>query len=119
MPSYKVTVTRGKSSSTLTYAGSISVTTTCWWDPDKKIPKGTYSGCSATTMATKMNSEGKPREAIFIPNVLGFKGIFIHKGTSAAWSDGCVVIAEPEIKRIYNDIDPKDGKNVTVTIIDI
>jgi hypothetical protein len=69
-------------------------------------------------MDSKLNSAKKPREAVFIPNVAGFKGIFIHMGTGPNWSDGCVVIKEPEIKKIYNDIAPKNGKNVTVVISD-
>ncbi|MBI3469279.1 MAG: L,D-transpeptidase [Planctomycetes bacterium] len=118
MANYTIDIKRGKDSGTLTYSGGVSVSTTCWWDPKRKIPARTYTGCSATTMATKKNSLGKPREAIFFPDVPGYKGIFIHMGTNAAWSDGCIVIAEAEIKKIYNDILPKDGKNVTVTVSD-
>jgi hypothetical protein len=39
-------------------------------------------------------------------------------GTNAEWSDGCIVIVESEIKKIYNDILPKDGKNITVNVTD-
>lgn len=118
MPTYSITVERGKTSGTLTYTGSITISTTCWWDLVKKIPARTYSGCSATTMATKKNSEGKPREAVYLPDVPGYKGIFIHMGTSSAWSDGCIVIAESEIKKLYADIKPKNGTNVTVVVKD-
>jgi hypothetical protein len=118
MAAYSINVRRGKKNGTLTYSGGAIVSTTCWWDPVKKIPAGTYTGCSATTMAKKKNSSGQPREAIFLPNVPGFKGIFIHMGTGPGWSDGCVVIVETEILRIYNDILPKNGKNVTVIISD-
>lgn len=118
MASYSITVKRGAQQGDLSYAGSISVQATCWWDPQKKIPAGTYTGCSATTMATKTNSAGNPREAVFIPNVPGFTGIFIHLGTNAAWSDGCIVINESDLLRIYNDITPKNGQNVTVVVQD-
>jgi hypothetical protein len=118
MSNYKITVTRGKSSGKLTYSGGISFTCKCWWDLAKKIPAATYAGCSATTMTTKKNSKGQPREAIFIPNVKGFKGIFIHMGTSPNWSDGCVVISEPYLLKIYNDVHPKNKANVTVAVMD-
>jgi len=116
MSDYKITVERGKSEGTLTYKGSIDLSTKCWWDLVKKIPSGTYPGCSATTMNKKKNSAGNPREAIYIPDVLGFSGIFIHMGKSSNWSDGCILISESEIKKIYDDIKPKDGRNVTVEV---
>jgi len=106
-------------SGTLTFTGKgKTITTSCYWDQQKKIPAGTYTGCSATTMARKKNSKGQPREAVFIPSVPGFSGIFIHMGKPPYenWSDGCVVIEEGKIIEIYNAISPKDGKNVTVQI---
>lgn len=116
---YKIEIKRGEKQGKLTYKGQkASVYTTCWWDLKKKIPAATYSDCSATTMATKKNSRGQPREAIYIPNVPGFKGIFIHMGTSSAWSDGCIVINESELLKIYNDVAPKNGANVTVVVKD-
>lgn len=117
--SYTITVERGKATGTLTYAGSVTVTARCWWDLMKKIPAATYTGCSATTMSTKKNSRGGPREAVYFPEVPGFRGIFIHMGTSAKWSDGCIVINETDMLKIYNDIDPKNGRNVTVTVKDV
>ena len=118
MSQFTIKVRRGKTSGTLTYKGTFELETTCWWDLAKRIPAQEYSGCSATTMATKKNSSGNPREAIFLPNVPGFTGIFVHMGNSAAWSDGCIVIEEQLIKQIYNDIVPKNGRNVTVTVED-
>lgn len=90
----------------------------CYWDLTKKIPAGTYSNCSATTMARKKNSKGLPREAIFLPDIAGFSQIFIHMGKPPyeKWSDGCVVIEESKMTEIYNAISPKNGKNVTVVI---
>ena len=46
---YKITVTRNEKKGKLTYSnGTISVDTTCWWDPDVKVNAGTYAGCYAT-----------------------------------------------------------------------
>ncbi len=109
---YQITVQRSKLSGTLIYAGGLQISTSCWWDLAKKIPAGTYSGCSATTMATKKLN------AVFIPNVPGFTGIFIHQGTGPQHSDGCIIVSPHEMKRIYDDINPKDGRNVTVVISD-
>lgn len=119
MADYNITVERGKTEGTLKYSGTFELSTKCWWDLVKKIPANSYSGCSATTMAKKKNSAGEPREAIYLANVPGYKGIFVHMGTSSAWSDGCIVIAEAQIKKIYNDVMPKDGRNVTVLIKDV
>jgi len=116
---YKITVTRGDEDGTLTFnGGGKMISTTCYWNADKKIPAGTYANCSATTMSRKKNSKGNPREAVFLPNVVGFSGIFIHMGKPpyAQWSDGCIVIEESKIVDIYKAITPKNGHNVTVVI---
>jgi hypothetical protein len=84
MLDYRITVERGQSQGTLKYSGTFQLSTTCWWDLVRKIPAGTYAGCSATTMATKKNSAGQPREAIYLAGVPGYRGIFIHMGTGAA-----------------------------------
>lgn len=52
-------------------------------------------------MDKKKNSIGTPREGIFLPNDQSNRiGIFIHMGTSAAWSEGCIVIDEQELLTI-------------------
>ncbi len=73
----------------------------------------------ADTLTYKKNSKGSAREAIYIPHVVGFDGIFIHMGTGPIWSNGCIVIEEENLLTIYNDIKPQDGENVTVYIRDI
>lgn len=116
---YTITIKRSSKQGTLSFSGAgKSITTSCYWDPVKKIPAGTYLSCSATTMANKKNSAGKAREAVFIPGVKGFSGIFIHMGKPpyASWSDGCIVIDEAKMIEIYNLINPKDGHNVKVVI---
>ncbi|MAY74312.1 MAG: hypothetical protein CMJ31_06220, partial [Phycisphaerae bacterium] len=102
----------------LRYAGSKAFTTNCWWDPAVRIPAGTYSGCSATRMRTKTNSRGEKREGVFLPSVPGHRGIFVHMGTNSSWSDGCIVLPERQMLDMWNDIEPKNGRNVTVHVID-
>jgi hypothetical protein len=114
---YSIKATRSVKDGVLTFTGDGKIITTkCYWDTAKKIPAGTYTGCSATTMARKRNSKGTPREAIFIPNVKGYSEIFIHMGKFPyeRWSDGCIVIDESKIIEIYGSITPKNGHNVTV-----
>lgn len=116
---YKITIKRSIKDGDLTFTSpGKTITAKCYWNLAKKIPAGTYPNCSATTMARKTNSKGKPREAIFLPNVAGFSEIFIHMGKPPyeKWSDGCIVIDESKIIEIYNAVSPKDGHNVTVVI---
>jgi hypothetical protein len=117
--SYTITVKRKSTDGDLTFSGGkIVVKAKCYWNTSKKIPAGTYTGCSATTMANKKNSKGLPRVAIFIPNVKGYTGIFIHMGKPPYknWSDVCIVIDESKIIKIYKAISPKNGRNVKVVI---
>lgn len=119
MSMYTISVKRGARDGELTFVhGTLVISTTCWWEASNKIPAGTYSGCSATTMATKRNSANGAREGVFIPGVPGHSQIFIHMGTGPAWSDGCIVIDESEMLRIYGAITPKNAQNVTVEITD-
>jgi len=110
-----------KGTGTLTYnKGNISVNTQCWFELGKPIVAKTYIGCSATHMLTKKNSFGKKREGIYLPDKqTNRRGIFIHMGNNAAWSDGCIVIKEQEILKIWNSIHTKDASNVTVTVRNI
>ncbi len=116
---YKITIKRGVKDGALVFnsPGKI-ITAKCYWDLTKKIPAGTYLNCSATTMSRKKNSKGKPREAVFLPGVIGFSEIFIHMGKPPyeRWSEGCIVIDENKILEIYNAISPKNGHNVTVVV---
>lgn len=118
--SYSIKVVRNTSngSGILSYtSGNTSVSTTCWFELANPIPAKTYNLCSATTMSTKTNSSGGDREAIYLPNdQTGRRGIFIHMGSSPAWSEGCIVIIEPELLKIWNSISPKNGHNVSITI---
>jgi hypothetical protein len=119
--SYTINVSRGLVNGTLSFtSGSTQINTTCYWDSQHKIPAGTYEKCSATTMAHKKNSLGNPREAVYIPDVKGYAGIFIHMGKKPFknWSDGCIVIEENEMLKLYNSISPKNGHNVTVVVTD-
>jgi hypothetical protein len=124
MAIYSITIDRwGKHSGTLLYTGTFEHNCDCWWDATDAIPAGVYGECSATHLAAKTNSKGEPREGIFFPNVEGRKGIFIHYWPGpgspiGVWSDGCTCILEPDMLKIWNDIFPKDGKNVTITVKD-
>ena len=118
---YSINIKRSVKGGDLTFsAAGKTITTKCYWNLNKKIPAGTYLNCSATTMARKINSKGNPREAVFIPGVKGFSGIFIHMGKPPyeKWSEGCIVIEESQIIDIYQSISPKDGHNVKVVITD-
>lgn len=112
---YSIEIKRGLRHGSLRLSGT-SLIYKCWWDVRKKIPAGNYPNCSATTMTNKKNSKGAPREAIFIPGVVGYSGIFIHMGTGSSWSDGCIVIEEANMLTIYNQIIQKNGLNITVSI---
>lgn len=125
--SYTINVVRKGKKGKLTFMnGDVSVNTTCWWDPALVVDAGTYDSCYATRMANKRDGhDGGKREGIwFGPTVKCNKGtknsnqIFVHKGTSAAWSDGCIVCAESEVIKIWNCVQPKDTANVTVVITD-
>jgi hypothetical protein len=59
----------------------------------------------------------KGYKAVFIPDVLGFKGIFIHQGESPNASDGCIVLEKKFVEKIWDAI-PQDKKNITVKVID-
>jgi hypothetical protein len=120
MAEYTIYVLRGPSRGLLVYAnGPVEVKTACWWAPKKKIPPGTYTYCYATRMNTKLDSVTRQkRPGIYIPCVPGFEGIFIHEGKNAAWSEGCIVIRRKEFMKIWNDITPKNGWNVTVFVKD-
>lgn len=96
--SCEIRVERGKAPSwrgKLTYKGNIHLSVDCYW------------------------------EAIFLPSVPGFRGIFIHYGKNlhkvdhvCIWSDGCIVLDEAHVLAIWNDITPLNGHNVRVTVVD-
>ena len=124
---YTIKVKRNEKKGKVIYNnGTVSVDTTCWWDPAVKIDAGTYSGCYATRLANKNDGyDGGKREGIWFGKGVKYNNgtgtadqIFIHKGTSASWSDGCIVIAENELIKIWNSINPKDTPNVTVEVTD-
>jgi hypothetical protein len=123
---YEIVVKRGKREGKLSFNfGSVKVDTTCWWDPDVKIDAGTYYGY-ATRMANKNDGVGGgKRQAVWLgkdvpsgSSTHRHDGIFIHKGTSAAWSDGCIVIRETEVMKIWNAVHPKEKPVITVRVED-
>jgi hypothetical protein len=123
MASYYIRIQRTRTGQgKLTYTGSFIHTCDCWWDAEDEINLGTYTRCSKTFMGTRKNSQGKPREGIYFPDVPGRTGIFIHywPGPGAdlkVWSDGCTVVLEDDMLKIWNDISPLDGHNVTIKVV--
>lgn len=125
---YKVKVVRGKSEGRLKFShGDVQVDTTCWWDPKVVIDSGTYTGF-ATRMASKTDGfDGGKREAIWLGKNVGYNdmagrksdAIFIHKGTSAAWSDGCIVADTAEVLKIWKAITPKEQPNVSIEVLSL
>ena len=124
--SYSIEVSRSENQGTMTFqSGNVQVSTTCWWDPAVKVDAGTYTGY-ATLMTSKKDSVTKGKR----PGIwLGAKvpvnggtrklgGIFIHEGTGAGWSDGCIVAIRSEVLKIHGAINPKDKGNVMVTVKD-
>lgn len=75
---YEITVYRsGQDTGTLTYDGEKikGIVTECWYDARNRIPAQTYTGCSATKMLSGL-------AGVFIPDVKGFRGIFVQPGSS-------------------------------------
>lgn len=117
---YSIEVTRNLSTGTGTltfnHAGLV-INTKCWFEIKNPLIPKKYTRCSATHMSSKKNSLGQPREGIYLPNSqTNRQGIFIHMGNSAAWSEGCVVIKETELLKIWQAITPKNSENITVII---
>ncbi len=75
------------------------------------IPAGTFTG-SGEVMAKKK------RNAIYLLNVPGRKGIFIHKGTDPSWSDGCLVLADKFVQQMFKAVSPSK-KNVSIVVRDV
>ncbi|MEP3329321.1 hypothetical protein [Sedimentitalea sp.] len=125
--SFKITVDRGAGTSgTLTFQnGGVSVSATCYWDPDNRIPAGTYLRCSKTRMTNKTDPEDptKKRMGIYLPDaksvVTGAADIFIHEGKDESWSDGCIVIPRTQMQTVWDTIAPMNGFNVTVVVRDV
>src|SRR5262245_1225813 len=129
MASYEIVVKRSGTSGTLSFsAGDVSVETTCWWDPAVVIDANADGYLSyATRMSTKKDSQtGENRPGIWLGKGVKYShgtkksnAIFIHEGTSAAWSDGCIVANRSEVLKIWNAISPKDNANVLVKVTDV
>ena len=109
---YEITIRRGSGTTGRLSCPAVGVSEiACFWKKDKRIPVGTYKGCSTTKM------DSKQKHAIFIPDVVGFKGIFIHKGKGPGSSDGCIIVPEEVIEKMWAAI-PADQKNITVKVFD-
>jgi hypothetical protein len=129
MADFEIRVKRGKTSGTMEFtAGDVSVSTTCWWDPDVKIDANEegYLAC-ATHMANKPDSlTGGKRPGLWFGKGIKYahgtkksNGIFIHEGKNAAWSDGCIVADRAEVLKIWTAINPKEQFVVSVKVEDV
>lgn len=123
--SYTVTITRtGNDTGTLQFSsGGVNLNEICYWDPAVKITAGTYTQCSKTRMQTKRDSvTGELRPGIYLPTAIapdtGNYSIFIHEGKDASWSDGCIVLDRSRMMEMWNEISPKDGRNLSVRVVD-
>lgn len=123
--SYTVTITRtGNDTGKLEFSsGGVSLHETCYWNPAVKITAGTYTQCSKTRMDSKRDSvTGELRPGIYLPDAIapdtGNYSIFIHEGKDPSWSDGCIVLDRSKMREMWNEISPKDGRNVTVRVVD-
>ena len=123
MSQYTVRIVRGSETGRLSFNhAGLQIHTTAYWDEKVRIPAGVYTGCSATRMTNKtVPGTNEKRPGIFIPNVKGHSGIFIHMGRRpfSNWSDGCIVIEEGKMDTLWNAIEPKDGRNVTVVVSEL
>ena len=96
----------------------LGIRTQCWFDGSTPLRRGnTYSG-AITYMSKKEDSvTGGPRPGIFL-NIPG-RQIFIHEGTSKAWSQGCIVIPRDVMLKIWNYIDDNGDRDRYVINVDI
>jgi len=86
--------------------------TKCWEDSENLIAAKKYTNCSSTIM------KEKKYKSVYIPdNQTEKEGIFIHKGLSPEWSDGCIVCKEEAIEIIFKSV-PIDSKNISIKIIE-
>lgn len=98
---------------TLTYNAppEAGIITKSWEHAGNLIPPKVYTGCSKTTMASR------GWQAIYIPDEqTGKQGIFIHKGESQSWSEGCICISENEMNKLL-DIIPIETGAITVEVV--
>src|SRR5215813_1372324 len=125
---FEIVVKRSGHSGTMTFtSGDVSVSTTCWWDLKVKIEaKSEGYTAYATRLANKKDSvthEKRPgiwlgKHVKYAHGTKSSNEIFIHEGTSAAWSDGCIVAKRSEVLKIWDAINPKEQANVLVKVID-
>lgn len=97
--------------------GGFAIKARCWWDTNNRIDAGTYARCSKTHMATS------GLEAIYLPDavskVTGAKEIFLHSGSSANNSLGCIAVESALFAKLWQHIEPTNGFNITVIVSDL
>ena len=82
----------------------LGISAQCYFDGSTPLRRGTTYSAAATRMSRKTDSvTGLRRPGIFL-NIPGSQ-IFIHEGTSLAWSEGCIVIPRDIMMSIWNYIE--------------
>jgi hypothetical protein len=121
---FTINIVRGNDCGTLTFDyGDLHVNTPCWWDKTNVVDAGTYIGAATRMTNKKDGSDGGNREAIYLGQGVWMNhnrrsnDIFIHRGSSAAWSEGCIVADRDEVRRIWQCI-PQDLYIVTINVSD-
>ena len=121
---YIINILRGPTEGILRFrVPGVSVQTPCWWDPEVVVDPGVYLNCAATHMTNKKDTvTGQPRPGIWLGMQVPVnegqrqaRGIFIHEGKNAGWSDGCIIIRREEVLKIFNAL-PFDERVATVRV---
>ena len=69
-------------------------------------------------MSIERLKDGRYRMRYYANGTKSSNEIFIHGGSNASWSDGCIVANRGEVLKIWNTIHPKENANVLVKVID-
>lgn len=114
--------------------GNTRINTPCWW-ADKRVVPGVYLA-TATRMGTSKRESIWLKRKVRYPSYIPYNlsphvalplptdnwtdtalEIFIHEGTHPGKSDGCIVAAEAQVVKIWEQI-PKDEDNILVHVYD-
>ena len=90
----------------MTFAsGGIYVNCSCWYKETTPIEKGRSYEAAATRMETKKDTVTKEKRPGIFLKEFGARGIFLHEGKDATWSDNCVVLPRDQMLTIWEHIE--------------